>query len=88
MSRIFNFLYNADRAVASLFGALPQETISSETGRVARGEAIGHNRFETWAAKWLAKRLDTDKWLWGPQHTLRAIQHADALDKVDDGREQ
>ncbi len=28
-----NFLYNCDRSIASLFGAPPQETISSEIGR-------------------------------------------------------
>lgn len=88
MSRLSNFGYNLDRAIASLFGAPPQETISSEVGRVAAGAAHGHNWFEQWAALKLAKWLDTDSWLWGPQHTERAIKHADALDAVDDKREQ
>ncbi len=30
---LINVLYNLDRSVASLFGAPPQETISSEIGR-------------------------------------------------------
>ena len=81
MKRVLNFLYNLDRAVASLFGAPPQETISSEVGRVARSEAKGHNRFEQWAALFLARRL-------GQDHTKKAIEHADKLDKVDDGNEQ
>ena len=38
MSTIFyNFCYNLDRAAASLFGAPPQETISSELGRHPKG---------------------------------------------------
>lgn len=31
--RLLDFLYNADRAIASLFGAPPQETISSAVRR-------------------------------------------------------
>lgn len=88
MSQFGFFLYNLDRAVASLFGAPPQETISSEVGRVARGEAFGHNRFEQWAALRIARWLDTDIRVWGKNHTENAIKHADALDKVDDGHEQ
>jgi hypothetical protein len=88
MSRGGNCLYNLDRAVASLFGAPPQETISSEVGRVARGTAHGHNRVEQWAALLIARWLDTDKHLWGQDHTLKAILHADQLDKADDGAEQ
>jgi hypothetical protein len=87
-NRIRNWAYNLDRSVASFFGARPQETISSEVGRVERGEAHGHNRFEEWAALKIAKWLDTDTKLWGWDHTLWAIDHADALDAVDDGREQ
>jgi hypothetical protein len=83
MARVINSLYNLDRLVASLFGAPRQETISSEVGRVERGTAQGHNRFETWAAKRLARWLDTDTKLWGPDHTATAIKHADALDAVD-----
>jgi hypothetical protein len=88
MSRGGNCLYNLDRAVASLFGAPPQETISSEVGRVARGKAKTHNWFEQWAALTIARWLDTDKHLWGQDHTLKAILHADQLNKVDDGVEQ
>lgn len=88
MTRFGNFLYNLDRSVASLFGAPPQETISSEVGRVAIGQAAGHNAFETFAAKALARWLNTDTSLWGKDHTARAIQHANALDAVDDGKEQ
>ena len=88
MGRLGNFLYNLDRAVASLGGAPPQETISSEVGRVARGQAEGHWRWETWAAKKLSNWLDTTPRIWGKDHTQHAIEHADALDRVDDGREQ
>lgn len=88
MSRGRNFFYNLDRAVASLFGAPPQETISSEVGRVARGEAHGHGRFEEWAALRIAHWLDTDWRLWGRDHTARAIKQADALDAADTGKEQ
>jgi hypothetical protein len=88
MSRVLNSLYNLDRALASAFGAPRQETISSEVGRVERGTAQGHNRFETWAAKRLARWLDTDTQLWGPDHTALAIKHADALDAVDKALEQ
>lgn len=88
MARFGNFLYNLDRAVASLFGAPAQETISSEVGRVERGEAVGHNAFETWSAKAIAHWLDTDWRLWGRNHTAKAIVHADALDAVDNKNEQ
>jgi hypothetical protein len=88
MSRVLNWAYNIDRSVASLFGAPRQETISSEVGRVARGTAQGHWWFETWAAKRLARWLDTDTRLWGPDHTALAIKHADALDAVDKTLEQ
>jgi hypothetical protein len=88
VSRVGNGFYNIDRAIASFWGAPPQETISSEVGRVARGKAHGHNRFEQWAALLIARWLDTDKHLWGQDHTLKAILHADQLDAVDDGREQ
>ena len=77
-----------DRAIASICGAPAQETISSEVGRVARGEAVGHFKAETWAANKIANWLDTDEWLWGQDHTWRAMVHADALNKVDDGKEQ
>lgn len=88
MSRVGNCLYNLDRAVASLCGAPAQETISSEVGRVSRDEAFGHNRFEQWAAIRLAMWLDKGSRLWGQDHTKKSIEHADKLDKVDDGTEQ
>lgn len=34
-------IYNLDRAVASLFGAPPQETISIEVGRAATHDVRG-----------------------------------------------
>lgn len=73
--RLRNFLYNIDRAIASLFGAPPQETISSMAGREAD---------KYWWAKFLHKWLD----LLQPFHTEKAIKHADALDRVDDKNEQ
>ena len=74
-NRFYNWLYNQDRAIASLFGAPPQETISSEAGRKAQKE---------WWAALLAKGLNAIQ----PGHTDIAIKHADALDKVDDGQEK
>jgi len=68
-------LYNLDRALASLFGAPPQETISSEA---ARAQQHG-----TWWGRWLCwgfNRLD-------PGHCTHARTHADQLNRVDDGRE-
>lgn len=73
--RLLNFLYNIDRAAASLCGAPPQETISSEAGR---------HRFKNPAARLLTKILDKIQ----KDHTEKAIIHADQLDKVDDGHEQ
>lgn len=72
--RLLNFLYNLDRAIASLFGAPPQETISSESGR--------HR--STWWGRFLSVTLDKIQ----PKHVENAITHANALDKVDDGKEQ
>jgi hypothetical protein len=88
MSDVGNFLYNLDRATASLFGAPPQETISSEVGRVERGTAVGKDKFEEYAALRIAHWLDTNVRLWGPDHTAKAIMHALALDAVDDGTEK
>jgi len=73
-SRLMNFLYNEDRAIASAAGAPPQETISSETGRLRYKEK--------WAAI-LCEVLNDIQ----PGHCDHAIKHADALDKVDDGFE-
>ena len=69
-----NFLYNLDRAIASAAGAPPQETISSEVGRLQNKDEL---------AKVLAECLDDIQ----KDHCERAIKHADALDKIDDGFE-
>jgi hypothetical protein len=91
-SRIGNFLYNLDRTVASLIWGTSQETISSEVGRIARGEQqVGEPiRFGagTKAAKLLARWLDSTPKIWGVDHTARTISHANKLDDVDDGKEQ
>lgn len=91
-NRIGNFLYNADRCIASLIWGVSQETVSSEVGRIARGEKqVGEPLrwgAETKAAIWLAGWLDNCPAIWGVNHTAKAIQHANALDAVDDGKEQ
>jgi hypothetical protein len=92
-NRIGHFLYNLDRTVASLIWGTSQETISSEVGRIARGEGQPTGWKPKWwsgsmAAKLLARWLDSTPMIWGVDHTKRAITHADALDAVDDGREQ
>lgn len=56
MSGFTNFLYNLDRAVASLGGAPPQETLSSEIGRHANSNRL---------ARILRKALDSID----PKHT-------------------
>lgn len=66
--RLFDFLYNMDRAAASLFGAPPQETISSEIGRSAlRGEWWGR------VGNWALDRVQKD-------HCKNAVRRANALD--------
>jgi hypothetical protein len=70
--RLLDFLYNEDRAVASLGGAPAQETISSEAGRLMHKEL--------WASL-LARMLDAIQ----PDHVENAIIHADSLEKVDQG---
>lgn len=91
-NRTAYFLYNLDRAIASLVWGTSQETISSEAGRIARGERqVGEPlrcRAEIWAAKRLAKWLDSTPYIWGVDHTAKAIAHADELDAVDNGDEQ
>lgn len=91
-NRVGNVLYNLDRTIASLIWGTSQETISSEVGRIARGERqVGEPLrwgAETRAAKLLARWLDSTPALWGVSHTAKAIQHANALDAVDDGQEQ
>lgn len=73
-NRFVNFLYNIDRAIASLCGAPPQETISSEVGR--------HDKNPV--ADVVADMLDDIQ----KDHVENAITHANSLDKVDDGKEQ
>lgn len=92
MSRIGNFLYNVDRTIASLVWGTSQETISSEVGRIARGERqVGEPLrwgAETQVAKAVARWLDTTPTIWGVDHTRKAIEHANALNAADDGKEQ
>jgi hypothetical protein len=93
-NRLGGFFYNCDRAIASLiWGGSPQETISSEVGRIAKGAGQPDGwtprwKFEIRWAKALAKWLDTTPEIWGVDHTSKAIAHADKLDAVDDGKEQ
>ena len=91
-NRIGYALYNLDRAIASLIWGTSQETISSEVGRISRGE---HQVGEpirwgegTELADKLAWWLDHTPKIWGVDHTKRAIEHANLLDAVDDGKEQ
>ncbi len=69
---VLDALYNLDRAVASLAGAPPQETISSEAGR---------HQDDSEAAAVLCRLLN---WI-DPGHCDHALKHADALDQADDG---
>jgi len=91
--RIGFTLYNFDRMIASLLFGTAQETISSEVGRIAIGAGkvdgwTPKHRWQTSAAKALAKWLDTCHVIWGVDHTKNAISHADLLDAVDNGKEQ
>jgi hypothetical protein len=72
--RLTDFLYNVDRAIASLFGAPPQETISSEIGRHES------NPIDEAAADVL-DGIQKD-------HVENAVIHADKLDAADNGKEQ
>ena len=77
MSRfIGNFLYNLDRTLASLFGAPPQETLSSYF--FGRRKIPGHLD-DVGAA--ILNTID-------PNHTKDAIAHADKLNAADDGKEK
>ncbi len=68
---ILNFLYNLDRAIASLFGAPPQETISSELGRHETNPLVDLG----------ADLLDDIQ----ANHTENAEKHATLLDNADNG---
>lgn len=85
-------LYNFDRTIASAIWGTAQNTISDEVGRIARNEPqVGDPLRRKWQitlAKLIARWLDTDSKIWGVNHTAKAISHADALDAVDDGKEQ
>jgi hypothetical protein len=72
--RLTDFLYNVDRAIASLFGAPRQETISSEIGRHES------NPIDEAAADVL-DGIQKD-------HVEKAVIHADKLDAADNGQEQ
>lgn len=72
---LMNAAYNLDRAVASLFGAKPQDTISSEAGR-------------TEAKRWWMRTLAWGLNKLERNHTTSAQTHATALDAVDDGKER
>jgi hypothetical protein len=91
-NRIGNTLYNFDRMVASMIWGTSQETISSEVGRIARGERQVGEPIRwgegTRMAKTLAHWLDSTPKIWGVDHTAKAIEHANALDAVDNGVEQ
>ena len=73
--RVCDFLYNLDRALASLMGSSPQETLSSEIGRAKlRGVWWGKTGY------WVLNCIQKD-------HCENAILHADALDRADNGLE-
>jgi hypothetical protein len=69
--RLIKSLYNADRAVASLFGAPRQETISSEIGR-RESNPIDEEA---------ADILDAIQ----KNHVEKAVIHADKLDAAELG---
>ena len=73
-SALKNFLYNEDRALASLGGADPQETISSEIGRHDKNPVVDL----------FADALD----LIQRDHVENAVAHANELEAADDGKEQ
>jgi hypothetical protein len=66
---LINTFYNLDRFVASLFGAPPEETISSEIGRHDKNPVVEEAE----------DVLDAVQ----KGHTQNAVSHADALDKAD-----
>src|SRR5262249_18005951 len=73
--RLIDFLYNADRAIASLFGAPPHETISSEISRHAATNPVAEEAEDV---------LDDIQ----KNHCENAVLHADKLDAAYNGKEQ
>lgn len=74
---LLDFVYNEDRAVASIAGAPPQETISSEIGR--------HDDHDNDSLADIAGAvLDAIQ----PNHVENAVTHANALDAADNGVEK
>ena len=72
-SRLVDFVYNIDRAVASLLGAPPQDTISSEIGK--------HDSNPV--AEATEDALDKVQ----RNHVENAVKHASILDAADNGFE-
>lgn len=70
-SILFNFAYNEDRSIASLFGASKDWTISGESGK----EPI---------LKPLGAALDAVHWAGDPTHAQDAAKHDAALQADDD----
>ncbi len=67
-----NFFYNLDRSIASLLGASPQDTISSQAGRAAKKDDE--------VAELLCSALNKID----PGHCDHAVAHANKLDQADD----
>jgi len=76
LDRLRNTLYNLDRAIASMGGSPPEETISSMVGRIDAGEIIPSHEAEIFVAHRLTEFLN----LIDPGHTIRAIAHANELE--------
>ncbi len=69
MKNLINAALNIDRALASLFGAPPEETVSSEIGRHAATNPV---------AEEAADVLDAIQ----ANHVENAVAHADALERA------
>ena len=72
-SRLVDFVYNIDRAVASLLGAPPQDTISSEIGKHDSNPVAE-------AAEDALDKVQRN-------HVENAVKHASILDAADNGFE-
>ena len=91
--RLGAFWYNQDRTLASGAWGTMQETISSEVGRISIGQGnkdgwTPRSQLEIRWAKGVAAWLNGWPAVWGVKHTLTAVEHADALDRADDGQEK